>query len=130
MGKARVEFPVEDLPAASRRNTDCESTSEGPARIPPWAAETFDLNKPSDPAPLGPASHCSPGFAGGSTIRTSALSVAPLMTIAEAATALRVSTKTIRRVIARGELQCVKIGRLVRIRAEVILQYIGDHTGI
>jgi excisionase family DNA binding protein len=52
------------------------------------------------------------------------------MTVAEAATALRVSTKTIRRMIARGELQCVKIDRLVRIRAEVILLYIGEHLSV
>ena len=45
MGKARAEFPAKDLSAASRRNTDSESTSEALGQIPSWATETFDLNE-------------------------------------------------------------------------------------
>jgi excisionase family DNA binding protein len=52
------------------------------------------------------------------------------MTVAEAAAALRVSPKTIRRMIARGELPHVPIGRLVRTRSEDILQYIRNHAGV
>ena len=52
------------------------------------------------------------------------LPLPPLMTVAETATALGVSTKTIRRMIARGEFPHVRVGRLVRTRAEDILQYI------
>jgi excisionase family DNA binding protein len=50
------------------------------------------------------------------------------MTVTEAATALRVSTKTVRRMLDRGELDCVRVGRLVRIRAEDIGHYIGQDT--
>jgi excisionase family DNA binding protein len=130
MGKARAEFPLEDLPAASRRNTDSESTLEAPGRIPSWAAETFDLNGLSDAAPPGPACLRSPRSAGGSAVHPSPSPVSPLMTIAEAATALRVSTKTVRRLLDRGELHRVRVGRLVRIRVEDIEQYIRDRTSI
>lgn len=41
-----------------------------------------------------------------------------LISIAEAADRLSVSTKTIRRLIARGELPARRIGTLVRIPAE------------
>ena len=39
----------------------------------------------------------------------------PFMTVAEAAAMLRVSEKTTRRLIARGDLKAVRIGRSVRI---------------
>jgi excisionase family DNA binding protein len=41
-----------------------------------------------------------------------------LLTIAEAAGFLRVSTKSIRRLIGRGELRAVRIGRAIRIDPE------------
>jgi excisionase family DNA binding protein len=119
MGKARAESSVEDPSAASRRNADSESTLETPDRIPSWAVETFDL---SDPAPFDSAPHCAAGSA--RAVRARPLSVPFLMTIAEAATALRVSTKTVRRMLDRGELRRVSVGRLVRIRAEDIGRYI------
>ena len=50
----------------------------------------------------------------------------PLMTVAEAAAFLSVSTKTVRRLIARGALDCVKIGRSIRLGREVIERYISD----
>ena len=128
MGKARAEFPLEDLPAASRRNTDSESTSEAPGRIPSWAAEMFDLNGLSDAAPPGPASRCSAVSTG--VVRTSPSPVAPLMTIAEAATVLRVATKTVRRMVDRGALRRVRIGRLIRVYAEDIEQYVRDCTSV
>jgi excisionase family DNA binding protein len=53
-----------------------------------------------------------------------------LITVAEAAAALRVSTKTVRRMIARRELRRVSIGRLVRIRTEDIVRYITDHASV
>jgi excisionase family DNA binding protein len=43
-----------------------------------------------------------------------------LMTVPETASRLRVSTKTVRRVIARGELHAVRIGRAIRIHPEEI----------
>ena len=48
------------------------------------------------------------------------------MTVADAAAFLNVSTKTVRRLIERGALDCVKIGRSIRLRREVIERYISD----
>ena len=45
-------------------------------------------------------------------------STAPLLTVDDAAHLLAVSVKTIRRLIGRGELPSVRIGRAVRIRPE------------
>ena len=50
--------------------------------------------------------------------------IAPLMTVSEAAAVLRVSTKTIRRLIAKGDLQVVRVGRSVRLRQEEINGYL------
>jgi len=47
-----------------------------------------------------------------------------LMTVAETAAFLSVSTKTVRRLIAQGALDYVKIGRSIRLRREVIEGYI------
>jgi excisionase family DNA binding protein len=128
MSKARAKFPVEELTAASRRKTDSEPTSGAPGKIPSWAAETCDLNELSDPEPPRPASHCSAGSSGGKVVRTSLSPVASLMTVAEAAMALRVSTKTIRRMLDQAELRRVGVGRLVRVHAEDVAQYIRDCT--
>ena len=51
------------------------------------------------------------------------------MTVAEAAAFLSVSTKTVRRLIARGALGYVKIGRSIRLRREVIERYISGEDG-
>lgn len=48
----------------------------------------------------------------------------PLLDIGAAATRLAVSTKTIERLIARGELAHVPIGRAVRITPEDLDAYI------
>jgi excisionase family DNA binding protein len=48
----------------------------------------------------------------------------PLLTVKEAATLLRVSAKTIRRLIEREELQAVRIGRSVRLRSADVLRII------
>jgi excisionase family DNA binding protein len=127
MGKAHAKFVVGELPA-SRPNPAAECTPEERGQIPSWASQPYDLDEPSDSPPTGLVSRCSPHSAGASAARTGPASFAPLITAAEAATALRVSTKTIRRMIARGELRRVSIGRLIRIRVEVIRQYIRDRT--
>lgn len=48
--------------------------------------------------------------------RTTPCSPSPLLTIAEAAAYLRVSTRTVRRLVARGDISAAHIGRSVRIR--------------
>jgi excisionase family DNA binding protein len=120
MGKARAEFSVEERLSALPRNADSETTAETLGRIPSWASKTLDLNEPSEPA----------RFDAAGAVRARPTSVASLMTVAEAATALRVSTKTIRRMLNRGELRRVKVGRLVRIREDDIGQIIGDHSNV
>jgi excisionase family DNA binding protein len=125
MGKAMPKFSVGDLPAASCR-TDAQSASKDLGTIPSWASEPFDLNEPTDPAPSGLISHPLPRSAAADIVRTGPSSFVPLKTVAEAAAALHVSTKTIRRMIGRGELHRVKMRRLVRLRAEDIAQYIRD----
>jgi excisionase family DNA binding protein len=49
---------------------------------------------------------------------------APLMTVDDAAELLRVSSKTIRRLIERGELEAVRIGRSVRLRSADVFRII------
>ena len=105
-----------------------EATPEERGQIPSWASQPFDLDEPSDPAPPRSISRCSPHSAVASAAGAGPSSFAPLMTVVEAATALRVSTKTIRRTIARGELRRVSVGRLIRIRVEDIKQYILERT--
>jgi excisionase family DNA binding protein len=105
------------LPAASCRNTDVDLASK--ARIPSWASQSFEQGEPSRPSPAVPRGSLQ--SAGTSTACTVPSCVTRLLTVAETATALRLSTKTIRRKIDRGELRHVRIGRLVRIRAEVRL---------
>ena len=122
MGKAHASR-VAKLPAALHRNADADLASPAP---PSWASQAFDLSEPSDPAPAPSTSCCSSKSADAGATRA----FIHLMTVAEVATALRVSTKTIRRMIARGELQHVKIGRLVRVRAEDIVQYIGVNASV
>ena len=66
---------------------------------------------------------------------SSAISTSPkstLLRVDEAATILNVSSKTIRRLTARGDLKAVRIGRLVRIRFSEIESLIargGSHEG-
>jgi excisionase family DNA binding protein len=128
MSKARAESVLAKLPA-SRRNPAAESTPEERGNIPSWALQPFDLDEPRDQAPTGMTLVRSPLVANARPARIGS-SLAPLMTVAEAATALRVSTKTVRRMLDRGELHRVRVGRLVRIHAEEIVQYIGKHTSV
>jgi excisionase family DNA binding protein len=46
--------------------------------------------------------------------------IPPLLRVAEAASFLQVSSKTVRRFVARGDLKAVRIGRLVRIHSSEI----------
>lgn len=59
------------------------------------------------------------GSSATSPIKAEGLTLAPLMTIEEAARLFRSSTKTVRRMIARGDLPAVRIKgqRAIRIRS-------------
>lgn len=45
---------------------------------------------------------------------------ASFLTISDVASRLRVSTRTVRRLIARDQMRCVRVGRAVRIPREVV----------
>lgn len=49
-----------------------------------------------------------------------------ILTIADAAAELRVSQRTVRRLIARGRIEAVRIGRSVRIPRAAIAQLLRD----
>ena len=53
------------------------------------------------------------------------LSSSCLLTIANVAALLQVSTKTVRRLIDRGELDAIRIGRSIRIQPEALKLLIG-----
>ena len=55
-----------------------------------------------------------PSLCDGSSAISASLELA-LLCVDEAATILKVSSKTVRRLLARGDLRAVRIGRLVRI---------------
>jgi excisionase family DNA binding protein len=52
-----------------------------------------------------------------------------LLTVAEMAAMLRVSTMTIYRLINAGELRTIRVGRSIRIPSEVAASYLGDQSG-
>ena len=68
---------------------------------------------------------CKPVNSGKALLARSVRSIEALRTptlcrIDEAAVILRVSSKTVRRLVARGDLRAVRIGRLVRIQSSEI----------
>ena len=84
--------------------------------LPAWVS-TRPPNKAS-PSPRAVVNPCAvlstAGQANHNTLRKR------LLTVAETASFFQVSEKTIRRLIARGELPCSRIGRSIRIDPEVI----------
>ena len=100
--------------------------SEGRGKIPAWAVQPRwgdqSNNQPRtrDRVPVQQSGPMTP--------RPVALTA--LMTVAEAAAVLRVSTKTIRRLIARGALGRVKIGRALRLRSVDLDRYILDRLDV
>lgn len=88
------------------------STSEMPPRatIPSWALQQSSNPKSQErfasPVASQPYSNSS--------------AFVPLMTISETAEIFHVTPRTIRRMIRRGELHAVRIGRSIRLRAEEI----------
>ena len=90
------------------------------AAVPSWAQE-------SHLAPLRPLT--SPLSVGFSAVSTSPKS--GLLRVDEAAAILKVSSKTVRRLAARGDLKVIRLGRLVRIHFSEIgrLIAVGCHSG-
>jgi excisionase family DNA binding protein len=81
------------------------------ADLPAWALRRHDYHTQKIASPFaGQPNSSSPLFS-------------PLMTVSETAAVFHLSPRTIRRMIRRGELYAVRIGRSVRIRTEDI-QYI------
>jgi len=64
-----------------------------------------------------------------STFHSDRRQAPPLLTVAEAAERLRVSTKTIRRQIAAGTLAAHRIGRSVRIAEPDLVQLLRISRG-
>jgi excisionase family DNA binding protein len=52
-----------------------------------------------------------------------------LLSVEATAQQLSVCTKTVRRLIARGALPCCRVGRLVRIRAVDLAEFVASGTG-
>ena len=52
--------------------------------------------------------------------------IPPLLRVSEAASFLQVSSKTVRRLLTRGDLKAVRIGRLLRIHSSEIDRLIAD----
>jgi len=50
--------------------------------------------------------------------------VAPLLTVADVAEVLRLSVRSVRRLIADNRLRAVRIGRAVRVRAEDLRSFL------
>lgn len=50
----------------------------------------------------------------------------PPLTMKAAATALAVSVKTVQRLVANGSLDCIRIGKSVRIPAETIARFLEE----
>ena len=53
-----------------------------------------------------------------------------LLSVEATAMQLSVCTKTVRRLIDRGVLPCCRVGRLVRIRAVDLAEFVASGTGV
>src|SRR5262249_49265325 len=116
-GSARQQSGSAPVMRTSADLVEGSAASVGISRIPSWALDRERADPAqSQPAPLRLAALGTDG--------ASPIPIAPLMRVSEAAAVLRVSTKTIRRLIAKGDLQVVRVGRSVRLRQEEINCYI------
>jgi excisionase family DNA binding protein len=100
VGMTRLPTPISSEKSAPNAVHD-----RCPAAIPAWAlAATARATKPTSAlTPIGDAQ---------------------VLTITEAATMLRVCARTVRRMIDRGDLNAIRVGRSVRLRARVIANII------
>ena len=109
--RPRAASPTQDAAASARALAIAASLPEW-ARAKP-APTRRRLTSP-DLSPAAPA-------AGHGT-----QSAPLLLTVAQAAQMLTVSTKTVRRMLSRGTLKPVRIGRSVRVRRDQVLRLIDD----
>ena len=97
------------LPRSSvKAKPACETSPCRAASLPDWVKERAITARHS-PRP----SHINNGIA-------EALQAPTFFTLAEAAAILRVSPRTVSRLVSRGDLTCVRVGRSVRISASVL----------
>ena len=87
-------------PTLRKRKSAVGLESEGYHSLPTWVYNASDLTTPSSPA-----------------VRKTQTA---LLTIAAVADQLMLSTRTVRRMIARGQLKAVRLGRSVRIAPSAI----------
>ena len=76
------------------------------------------------PAPEAPLRQTEVGYMPGETRRTEA--VGPVLTVAEVADALRVSSMTVYRLVKAGELPALRVGKNIRIRANDLDGYLAS----
>ena len=98
--------------AAGKHHVSRSVPRVGPigADFPAWALQQYSEPRPREEIASPVAGQR----------RSRSLLLRPLMTVGEAATILHVSARTIRRLIGRGEIPAVRMGRSVRIRLDDI----------
>ena len=106
---------------ASKTSPDRQSGEGSIAAIPAWAAIKVSQNSNPDRLLRGSA-----GFplASHQSDEVHDPQSQTLLNVTDVAAQLGVSTKTIRRIIARRELPFLRIGRLIRIRQTDLLSYL------
>jgi excisionase family DNA binding protein len=87
----------------------------GATGLPAWVEEQA---KPHTPKSLAPYASTTKGMSPAAVNKFASL--ARLLTVREVAALFQVSEKTIRRMIATGQVPFVRIGRSIRIRPEII----------
>ena len=122
------------IPAWAREAASCEDKVGLKDSVTTASAQGKRLRAPSPPRNLHgiqsastlalyraePASGSSEQSRDGSDAVSAITPRHPLLTIDDVATFLSVSTKTVRRMIGRGELPHIRVGRQVRIRWEAL----------
>jgi excisionase family DNA binding protein len=135
-----VGAATRDAPARREAHTPAASKSTPhvlPSDLPTWAAATAAAGRRAkgrivfpDPDGRNANVHDAPLVDGigslnkrrAATIRSSRLE--PLLTVAQAATILSVSERTVRRLVASGTIRAIWIGRSVRLRPRDIERWI------
>lgn len=102
----RHDEPARQLGASS---TMSEAPSTRAAAVP--ASPNDSRSTPSPPQPLARG-------------RQAATDLQPLLTLGEVAEILNVSPKTVRRLVARRGIPCVRLGRMVRFRPQDVFAWL------